>query len=237
MEISAPEEKSEPQEIDADLFVTVYGEKEEEVLDSLVSHIGEDETHHYHTWVNVSALRRIGFLFEGGVESAGGIFDILCLVTIIAAVVMVALFWNLVIYVAVILVLGLFSGGAAFKFLKGSFIEAVSEKIPSEKLEAFVVDQVAGGAFVLVKAPDGYEMGDATKQSKTATKVFRAGIYFALLIATIFMIFEVAWYLLYATWMTELWALALFGSGFLVGIAIMDLGVLLRRQLSKRVKY
>jgi hypothetical protein len=237
MEISAPEEKSESQDIEADLFVTVYGEKKEEVLDSLTSHLGEEDTHHYHTWVNVSALRRIGFLFEGGVESAGGIFDILCLITIIAAVVMVALFWNLVVYVAVILVLGVFSGGAAFKFLKGTYIEADSSKITSDKLEAFVVDQVAGGAFVNVKAQDGYDLKEISRQSKTATKIFKAGIYFALLIATLFMIFEVAWYLLYMTWMTELWALALFGSGFVVGIAIMDLGVLLRRQLGKRVKY
>ena len=236
-EISAPEEKPVSQDLDADLFITVYGEKKEEVMDSLASHLGEDETHSYHTWVNVSALRRIGFLFEGGVESAGGIFDLLCLFTIVAAIVMVALFWNLVIYVAVILVLGLFSGGAAFKFLKGSFIEADSTKIPSDKLEAFVIDQVAGGAFVGVKAPDGYELKEATRQSKSATRVFKAGIYFALLIATLFMIFEIAWYLLYMTWMTDLWALALFGSGFLVGIAIMDLGVLLRRQLGKRQAY
>ncbi|MHA2423619.1 MAG: hypothetical protein ACXAEF_02455 [Candidatus Thorarchaeota archaeon] len=236
-EISAPEEKSEPQDIDADLYISVYGEKQEEVQDSLMSHLGEDETHLYHTWVNVSALRRLGFLFEGGVESAGGIFDILCMLTILAALVAVVVFWNLIIYVIVILVLGIFSGGAAFKFLKGTFIEAVSEKIPSDKLEAFVTDQVSGGAFVMANVPEGYEMGPNTTQSKTATKVFRAGIYFALFIATVFMIFEVVWYFLYTTWMTELWALALFGSGFLVGIAIMDLGVLLRRQLSKRAKY
>lgn len=234
MEISASEENKE---FEADLFVTVYGEKKEEVKDSLASHLGEEDTHYYETWVNVSAMRRLGFLFVGGVESAGGIFDILCVLTILAAVIAVFVFWQVVVYIAVIAVLTIFSGGAAFKFLRGSFIEATSDKIPSEKLESFVIDQVAGGAFVQVRAPEGYELGEVARQSSSATKVFRLGIYFALFIATIFMIFEIVWYFLYQGWMTNLVVLALFGSGFLVGIAIMDLGVLLRRQLSRRERY
>ncbi|MCK5239038.1 MAG: hypothetical protein KAR33_05785 [Candidatus Thorarchaeota archaeon] len=241
--ISAPDVNEEPNvdpptDIEADLFISVFGEKKEEVSESLAGHLGEEDTHLYQTWVNVSAMRRLGFLFEGGVESAGGVFDILCVLTIAAAVVAVFAFWQVLVYIAVIVVLTIFSGGAAFKFLRGSYIEAVSEKIPSEKLESFVVDQLAGGSFIHVRAPDGYELKYASKQSSTSTKVFRSGIYFALFIATIFMIFEVAYYFLAGVgWMTDLVVLALFGSGFLIGIAVMDLGVLLRRQLAGRVRY
>ncbi len=225
-----------PDEVKPDLFISVFGGKKDDVNDALQQHIGED-AHYYQTWVNVSAMRRLGFLFVGGVESAGGVFDILCVLTIAAAILAVFLFWQVVIFIAVIIVLAIFSGGAALKFLKGTFIETTSSKVPSDKLEAFVVDQTVGGNFVQIRAPPEYELHYATKQASTATKIFRLGIYFALFIATIFMVFEVVYYVLFQNWMTQLEVLALFGSAFLIGICVMDLGVLLRRQLAKKVEY
>ncbi len=225
-----------PEQNKADLYISVFGGKKDDVSDALQQTIGED-AHYYQTWVNVSVMRRLGFLFVGGVESAGGIFDILCVLTIVAAVLAIFVFWQVVVFIAVIIVLAIFSGGAALKFLRGTFIEAHSDKIPSDKLESFVVDQVVGGNFVQVRAPDNYELNYATKQSSSTTKVFRSGIYFALFIATLFMIVEVVYFYLNQIWMTNLEILALFGSGFLVGICIMDLGVLLRHQLAKKVEY
>lgn len=231
--MSAPEGN----EIETDLFVSIYGGKKEEVTENLAQHMDEDGTQQYQTWLNVSVMRRLGFMFTGGVESAGGIFDILCVLTIIAAVLAVFVFWQVIVYIAVIFVLALFSGGAAFKFLRGTFIEGVSDKIPSKMLEAFVSNQLYDGSFVQIRAPESYELGYISAQSSSSTKMFKVGIYFALFIATIFMIFEVAWFLLFQAWMTELTVLALFGTGFLIGICVMDLGVLLRRQLAKKVKY
>ncbi len=228
--MSAPEEK------EADLFISVFGGKKDDVSDALQQNLGEDP-HYYQTWVNVSIMRRLGFLFVGGVESAGGIFDILCVLAVLAAVLAVFLFWQLVVMLAVIAVLTIFSGGAAIKFLKGTFIEAHADKVPCDKLESFVVDQVVGGNFVQVRAPKGYETQYATQQSSSVTKMFRGGIYFALFIATLFMILEVIYYILNQMWMTNIDVLLLFAAGFLVGIAVMDLGVLLRRQLAKKVNY
>ncbi|MFW9921490.1 MAG: hypothetical protein ACFFED_17960 [Candidatus Thorarchaeota archaeon] len=229
--MTAPEKK------DADLFISVFGGKKDDVSDALKQTIGEEDAHYYQTWVNVSVMRRLGFLFVGGVESAGGIFDILCVLTVVAAILALFIFWQVIVVVAVIAVLTIFSGGAALKFLRGTFIEALSEKITSDKLESFVVDQVVGGNFVQVRAPENYEINYATQQASSATKVFRSGIYFALFIATIFMIFELAYFFLNQVWMTNWEVLALFGSGFLIGIVVMDLGVLLRHQLAKKVEY
>jgi len=227
---------SAPEKQEADLYISVFGGKKDDVSDALQQNLGEDP-HYFQTWVNVSIMRRLGFLFVGGVESAGGVFDVLCVLAVVAAVLAIFLFWQVVVMLLVIVVLAIFSGGAAFKFLRGTFIEAVAEKIPSDKLDAFVVDQVVGGNFVQVRAPKDYEFNYATKQSSSVTKMFRGGIYFALFIATIFMILEVVYYVIYQMWMTNLDVLILFGAGFLIGIAVMDLGVLLRRQLAKKVEY
>lgn len=231
--MSAPEVN----EIKSDLFVSVYGGKKNEVTENLAQHLDKEGTQQYQTWVNVSVMKRLSFMFVGGVESAGGIFDVLCVLTILAAVLAAFLFWQVIIYIVVIFVLAIFSGGAAFKFLRGTFIEAVSEKIPAGDLEAFVSNQLYDGSFVQIRAPDGYELGYISSQSSSSTRVFKVGIYFALFIATIFMIFEVAYFLLFQAWMTDFSVLALFGAGFLVGICVMDLGVLLRRQLAKKIEY
>jgi hypothetical protein len=49
------------------LRVSVYGGKKKEVFASIERHIGvSEEAELYHTWVNVSAMKRLAFLFESG---------------------------------------------------------------------------------------------------------------------------------------------------------------------------
>ncbi len=224
-------------EFEPTLWVSVFGGKKEKVQDSLKNHLGPDEdTHSYSTWINVSVMRRLGFLFVGGVESSGGIFDLLCMFSVLALVVGVFVFWNIVIVFVVIIVLMVFSGDAAYKYLKGTFIEADATKVNSTKLESFVEEQVADGHFVLIRSESGYNAGPHTKQSTTATSIFRLGIHICLIVATLFFVAEVVYYFLSNSWYTELPVLVIVGASFLIGIAIMDLGVLLRRQLSKNLK-
>ena len=110
--------------VDADsqslLRVSVYGGKKKEVFDSIKRHLGvSEETELYHTWINVSAMKRLAFLFEGGVESAGGITEIVCMFAVLLLLLALFAFWQLVIAIIVLVVMALFSGGAALKYLRG----------------------------------------------------------------------------------------------------------------------
>ncbi|MHA1480129.1 MAG: hypothetical protein ACTSQZ_01730 [Candidatus Thorarchaeota archaeon] len=232
--MAAPVDNSE---LEPTLWVSVFGGNKDEVQETLKTHLGEEDSHLYQTWVNVAVMRRLGFLFVGGVESSGGLFDVLCLIAVIAAVLGVFIFWQVIVFFIVMIVLIIFSGGAAFKYFKGSFIEADATKLDSTKLESFVEEMVTSGYFVLTRSEEGYDPGPITKQASTATGIFRGGIHFALLIATIFLIVEVVHWFLLSGWLTDIPILGLFGAGFLMGIAIMDLGVLLRRQLHKKLIY
>ncbi len=74
-------DNSSPQktdEIKPNLFITVYGGKKAEVDQSFKNHIGEDNSHSYQTWVNISILKRFGNLF-GGVLRVPGELLISCL--------------------------------------------------------------------------------------------------------------------------------------------------------------
>lgn len=234
--MAAPNEESE---LEPTLWVSVFGGKKDIVQLSLNTHLGDgNDAHMYNTWVNVSAMRRLGFLFVGGVESAGGIFDLLCMFSILAIVIGLFVFWQVLVYFAVMLVLVVFSGGAAFKFIRGTYIEADAAKFNSTKLESFVEKQISEGYFVLTRSESGYNPGPITKQSTTATGIFRLGIHFSLIVATIFLIVELVYWWLsnFTSWLTDIPILIIFGAGFLVGIVIMDLGVILRRQMSKKLK-
>ena len=91
--------------------ITVHGGKKDEVEASIKEHlVGSEDVDMYQTWVNVAALRRIGLIFQGGVEASGAITDLLCLITAIAAILMIFVFWQVVVFFAVILVLTLLSG-------------------------------------------------------------------------------------------------------------------------------
>lgn len=217
------------------ISITVHGGKKDTVEASVRNYlVGEDDASMYQTWVNIAALRRIGLMFQGGVESAGAITDLLCLVTVLAAVIALFVFWQLVVFFIVIAVLTLLSGGAAFKYLRGTFITAEAQKIDANRLERFVSDRILAGNFVGVSDPDKLlEFGPITRRADNASLAFRAGIYISLGIATVFLIFEIIFWYFNGTWWPPqiyLWA---FGLQFLFGVLIMDIGVYLRWNLSK----
>lgn len=161
----------------------------------------------------------------------------------VALILAVFAFWQVVIFIIVILVLALFSGGASFKFIRGTFIEADHSKMDLDKLNAFVKEQIQKGRFVKVESKvAGDQLSDFTKRATRATRVFRNGIKVSLAISTIFLIVEVAYRLLVGHWLSgldpvtgpqEIWVLIGFGLIFLIGIIGMDVGVLMRRSLSK----
>ncbi|MHA1904907.1 MAG: hypothetical protein ACXADL_09885 [Candidatus Thorarchaeota archaeon] len=220
------------------LTMVVYGGKKDDVTESLNRTVGEsDATHAYQTWVNVSALRRLGLLFQGGAESSGAISDLLCLVTVIAAIVFLFFFWQFVVFFITIVVLGILSGGAAFKYLRGTYIEADAAKVNLDSLEEFVKEQLKAGHFVMISSDEvRHKFGPTTNQSRSSTMVFRYGIYWSLFVATLLVIVELVYWFLNAAWLFDVLTLGLAGAGFLMGVAMMDLGVLLRWQLARGLK-
>jgi hypothetical protein len=153
-------------------------------------------------------------------------------------------FWQIVVFMIVILVLAVFSGGASLKFIRGTFIEGDHTKIDLAKLDSFVREEVQKGRFVKVES-EAAEAGlsDFIKSSTRATKMFRNGIKLSLVISTIFLIVEVAYRFWQGHWLTglnpitgtlELYVLIGFGLIFLIGIITMDIGVLMRRRLMKQ---
>jgi hypothetical protein len=221
-----------------EIEIVVYGGKEAEVSKSLESHVGTGEDAHiYQTWINVAALKRLGFVFEGGVESAGGLFDLLFLFVVIAVIFILFLVWQLVVYAAVLVVLYIFSGGAALKYLRGSFITAPSGKIPADKLESFTTEQVKKGYFVKAKDDAGdASFGPVLNKSTTITVLFQAGININLLIATAFLAFQLIFRYLTNTWALDLYILTFFGIMFLTGIVAMDAAVLWRRRFAGKLQ-
>jgi len=106
-----------------------------------------------------------------------------------------------------------------------------------------VKEQIKEGRFVKVESlPVESSFSDFMKRSTRATRVFRSGIKISLVISTVFLIVEVAYRFFVGHWLTglnpvtgtqELYVLIVFGFIFLAGILSMDIGVLMRRNLSK----
>jgi len=142
--------------------------------------------------------------------------------------------------------LALFSGGASLKFVRGTFIEADHSKIDLIKLDNFVKEQILAGRFVKVESlPVSDKLGKTTKDASRATTFFRRGIYIAMIIATLLLVIEVVYYFLMNHWLSgldpvtgpqEIIVLFFFGFVFLLGILIMNTGVLMRRGLSKSLR-
>jgi hypothetical protein len=218
--------------------ITVHGGKKDAVEASMKEHLaGSEDVELYQTWVNVAALRRIGLIFQGGVEASGAITDLLCLITVIGAILMIFVFWQVVVFFAVILVLTLLSGGSAVKYLRGTYITAEAAKIDSGRLEQFVIGQLKSGNFVGINDPEkAVQLGPMTKKSNTAKFAFTTGIYISLAVATVFLIEEVLCWWFFNTWWPPVIVLAVFGVGFLIGVFAMDLGVVLRWRAAKSVK-
>ena len=218
--------------------ITVHGGKKDEVEASVKEHlVGSEDVDMYQTWVNVAAPRRIGLIFQGGVEASGAITDLLCLITAIGAILMIFVFWQVVVFFAVILVLTLLSGGSALKYLRGTYITAEAAKIDSDRLEQFVEAQLKAGNFVGFDDPEkAVQLGPLTKKSNRAKYAFTTGIYISLGIATVFLIEEVLYWWFFQTWWPPIMFLLVLGVGFLIGVFAMDLGVILRWRAAKSIR-
>jgi hypothetical protein len=226
--------------------ITIYGGKADAVGTDAKSILGIVDNEYYGTWLSMGIMQRLGFLFEGGVESAGGLAEILCMFAVLIMVLAVFAFWSVAVVFIVILVLTILSGGAGYKFLRAVYITAPLSKLETTKVDEFVIDQVRKGRFVRVEGiGEAEKMAESTHKSSTALSYFRRGIQFALFIATIFLISEVVYYLMNQHWLSglnaatatfEITVLIIFGLLFLIGIVVMDIGVLLRRDLSKKVE-
>ena len=228
------------------MVISVYGGKRDDVKESIERNLELTDESFYQTWLSINVMRQLGFLFEGGVESSGGLLEMIVMFVLVAIILAAFAFWQVVVFVIVILVLALFSGGASFKFIRGTFIEADHTKIDLSKLDNFVKEQIKEGRFVKVESVAAEaSLSDFTKRASTATRVFRNGIKISLVISTIFLIVEVVYRIFMNHWLTgldpvtgpqEIWVLIGFGLVFLIGIIAMDVGVLMRRSLSKSLK-
>ena len=212
--------------------ITIYGGKKDEVGSSAKRLLGISDDDYYGTWLNLGILRRLGFLFEGGVESAGGLGEIICVLGVVIIVLAMFTLWNIAVVFLVVLVLTILSGGAAVKFIRAVYITAPLNALDKNQINEFVAEQVALGRFVRI---------EETK----ASLVFRTGIQFALLVATVFLIVQVIYYFVMNHWISglneatqvlEIQVLTYFGLLFLVGVILMDVGVLLRSRAARSLK-
>ena len=223
--------------------ISVYGGKRDEVKESIERNLELTDESFYQTWLSINVMKQLGFLFEGGVESSGGIIEMIVMFVFVAIILAAFAFWQVVVFMIVILVLAIFSGGASFKFIRGSFIEADHTKMDLVKLDNFVKEQIQKGRFVKVKSEAAEaSFSDFIKRSSKATRIFRNGIKISLVISTIFLIVEVVYRFIMGHWLSgldpvtgpqEIWVLVGFGLTFLIGIILMDAGVLMRRSLNK----
>jgi hypothetical protein len=223
--------------------IAVFGGKRSDVKESIERNLELTDEEFYQTWLSINVMKQLGFMFSGGVESSGGIIEMIIMFVFVALVLAAFAFWQVVIFVLVLLVLALFSGGAAFKFVRGTFIEADHTKIDLSKLDNFVKEQILAGRFVKVEsAPVKDRFAKTTKDASHATNIFRRGIYLSMIVATLILIIEALYFFLVGHWLSglnpvtgqlEIIVLYCFGLAFLLGILIMNIGVLMRRSLSK----
>ncbi len=224
------------EQLQPNLFVTVYGGKRDDMVQSFIERSDEEVTRVYSTWVNVGALKRFGSLFGGSVESAAGATDLLFLIIVSAVILGFYVFWQIIVFFLAIVVLALFSGGAALKFVRPVFIEALGEKVDSKMMDDFLKEQIASGRFVEVRTGTGYRVEPFTRRASGVTRVFKAGIYIALIVATVFLVVELLHLIFSHLWLTDLLSLVVFGVAFLLGAVVMDAGVIMRWRLAKSLR-
>ncbi|MFW9844557.1 MAG: hypothetical protein ACFFEV_08270 [Candidatus Thorarchaeota archaeon] len=222
--------------------ITVYGGKSDLVGDDAKSILGIADDDYYGTWLSMGIMRRLGFLFEGGVESAGGLAEIICMFAILIIILAMCAFWSVAVVFIVVAVLTILSGGAAYKFIRAVYITAPISSMETSKIDEFVKKQLSLGRFVKIESAS--DMNEIAKNATTASNAFRRGVQFALLIATIFLITEVIYFLMNQHWLSglnvatadfEILVLTIFGILFLCGVIVMDIGVLLRRRVAQRL--
>jgi hypothetical protein len=231
------------EEFEPTMKIAIYGGKRSDVKESIERNLELTDESFYQTWLSINAMKQLSFICVGGVESSGGIIEMLVMFALVVAILMVFALWQTIVFVIVILVLALFSGGAAFKFVRGTFIEADHTKIDLSKLDNFVKEQILKGHFVKIESPPVKDqLSELTTDATHATTVFRRGITMAMVIATLFLITEILYFLTMGHWLSglnsdlEIYVLYCFGLGFLLGIMIMNFGVLMRRNLSKSLE-
>lgn len=222
--------------------ITICGGKKTEVGEAAKQALDISDEDYYSTWINLGLMRRLGFLFDGGVESTGSSTGglVLMFIVLIAALALFA-FWQVLIVFAVVAVLALLSGGAALKFLRATYITKPLNEIDSTKLEEFIRAQASQGHIVKVEGiRDASNMGKDTMRISNAALTYRTGIQFSILVASAFLILEVAYFLATGHWLSgpspatgqmETLVLICFGFLFVGGVVMMEIGVLLRNRL------
>ena len=225
--------------------ITIYGGKKTEVGEAAKKTLGILEEDFYSTWISLGIMRRLGFLFEGGVESAGGAGGLVLMFIVLIAALALFAFWQVLIVFVVIAVLALLSGGAALKFLRATYITKPLSEIDSAKLEQFVHAQASEGHFVKVEgARHASNMSQVTMRISNAALTFRTGIQFSILVASVFLILEIVYVLVVGHWLSglspvtgqmEAGVLICFGLLFAGGVVMMDIGVLLRNRLKSEL--
>jgi hypothetical protein len=222
--------------------ITIYGGKKEDITADIKGILRLHDEDYYSTWVNLGVMRRLGFLFDGGVESAGSIGGLVVMFIVLIAALALFAFWEVTVVFIVIAVLTLLSGGTAFKFLRGTYITRLSSEIDPSELEEFVRIQVSKGHFVRLEGKNATAgMSDIIKDTSSATLIFRLGIQFSLLVATSFLILEVVYFFLERHWLSglnpatgelERILLVYFAFMFICGVILMDIGVILRHRIA-----
>jgi len=223
--------------------ITVYGGKKDDVVKTITETLGLSNDDYYSTWISLGVMRRLGFLFEGGVESAGSVCGLIAMFIVLVAALALFALWQIAVVFIVIAVLTLLSGGAAFKFLRATFITKPLSEINLSNVEEFVRIQISEGHFVRLE--DKRALGNlsrVTQNSSRATLLFRTGIQFSLLVATVFLFLEVFYWYMTGHWLsglnpvtgpTETILLVNFAFLFLVAVILMDLGVLMRYRTAR----
>ncbi len=217
------------------LEIAIYGGNEQQIRNSLAKH-ESSEFHIYQTWVNIKALRKLGFLFEGGVESAGGIFEIVIMFLVITLAVVMFVFYHLVIFFIVFAVLAILSGGVALKYLRGTFIQGDESKVDINGLVPFVREQIQAGNFIEIKTQTRDIDDRVIQRTNRDTMLFKHGIHIALIVSTVLFVVEVLYRLFFAEWLTNIEVLILFGLVFLGGVLIMNSGAYLRRRFENTLQ-
>ena len=161
-------------EFEPSMTISIYGGKRSAVQESIERNLELKDEEFYQTWLSINVMKQLGFMFGGGVESSGGIIEMIIMFVFVALVLAAFAFWQVVIFMLVLLVLALFSGGAAFKFVRGTFIEADHTRIDLMKLDSFVKEQILVGSFVKVEsAPVKDQLAETTRHESHATNGFR----------------------------------------------------------------
>ena len=217
------------------LKVQVIGGPKDRVVEAFRQQLSpQEEPRVYRTWFNIRLLSRLENLFKDGIESAGGLFEIICVFFVAMMIIGFVLLSQLIIFSIVVVVMAIFSGGASLKFFRTTFVETPITNIDTNGLENFTAMLVKQGSLVSIETNEpSVNMGNLITRSNKATKSFLYGINIAQFTAMVFILAEVIYYILFRTWLADIPILAIFGIVFLLGIIVMDVGVVLRHRLAK----